>query len=79
MQDGLLGHWPLDESTGATAENRNLPRTIPWNRTVGRQLFERYVGSDVEQLEREYLAFCRRIVSGLSFTQVEEGDQFAAR
>lgn len=79
LQDGLLGHWPLDESNGATAENRNLPRTIPWNRTVGRQLFEHYIGNDVEQLEREYLAFCRRIVSGLSFTQVEEGDQFAAR
>lgn len=79
LQDGLLGYWPLDESTGATAENRNLPRTIPWNRVVGRQLFEHYVGTDMDQLEREYLAFCRRIVSGLSVTRVEEGDQFAAK
>jgi hypothetical protein len=79
LQDGLLGRWPLDASTGATAENRNLPRTIPWNRTVGRQLFERYVGTDMEQLDREYLAFCHRIVSGLSFIRVEEADQYAAR
>jgi hypothetical protein len=79
MQDGLLGLWPLDESIGAIAENRNLPRTIPWNRTVGRLLFDRYVGSDIEQLDAEYQAFCRRIVSGLSVIQVEEGDQFAAR
>ncbi len=79
MQDGLMGYWPLDESTGATAENRNLPRTIPWNRAVGAQLFEHYVGSDVEQLDREYLAFCRRIVSGLTFVPVEDDDRYAAR
>jgi hypothetical protein len=79
MQDGLQGRWLLDESAGAIAENRNLPRTIPWNRAVGRLLFDRYVGSDIEQLDVEYQAFCRRIVSGLSFIQVEEGDQFAAR
>lgn len=79
LHDGLLGYWPLDESAGATAENRNLPRTIPWNRAVGRQLFDRYVGNDVEQLDREYQAFCHRIVSGLSVMRVEEGDQFAAQ
>lgn len=79
LQDGLMGYWPLDESAGATAENRNLPRTIPWNRAVGRQLFEHYVGADMDQLEREYLAFCRRITGGLSVVRVEETDQFAAR
>jgi len=79
LQDGLMGYWPLDASTGATAEDRNLPRTIPWNRVVGRQLFEQYVGSDLDQLEREYLAFCHRISSGLSVMRVAETDQFAAR
>lgn len=78
MQDGLLGRWPLDASTGSVAENRNLPRTIPWNRTVGRLLFERYVGSDIEQLDAEYQAFCRRIVSGLAVVE-DPGDRFAAR
>ncbi|MEN6336281.1 MAG: hypothetical protein ABFE01_18660 [Phycisphaerales bacterium] len=79
MQDGLFGLWPLDPATGAIAENRNLPRTIPWNREVGRLLFDRYVGNDIEQLDAEYQAFCRRIVSGLAFVHVEEGDQFAAK
>jgi hypothetical protein len=78
LWDGLSGRWPLDESTGTMAEDRNLPRTIPWNRTVGRQLFEHYIGTDFEQLEREYLAFCRRIVSGLSVVPADEGDQVAA-
>ncbi|MEN6424929.1 MAG: hypothetical protein ABFE13_06180 [Phycisphaerales bacterium] len=79
MQDGLMGYWPLDESDGATAADRNLPRTIPWNRTVGLQLFEHYIGRDMEQLDREYLAFCRRIVSGLSFVPVEGDDRYAAK
>ncbi|HSW00714.1 MAG TPA: hypothetical protein VLI39_11120 [Sedimentisphaerales bacterium] len=78
MQDGLLGRWPLDASTGSVAENRNLPRTIPWNRTVGRLLFDHYVGSDIEQLDAEYQAFCRRIVSGLAVVE-DPGDRFAAR
>ncbi len=79
MQDGLMGYWPLDASDGATAADRNVPRTIPWNRQVGLQLFERYVGRDMEQLDREYLAFCRRIVDGLSFVPVEGDDRYAAR
>jgi len=66
LWDGLLGEWPLDKSDGQTAENRNLPRTIGWNRTVGPQLFRHYIGRDLEQLEREYLAYCRRIVRGVS-------------
>lgn len=61
MSDGLTGQWPLDSAAGATAEDRNLPRTISWNRQVGRQLFEHYIGSDLDRIEREYLAFCQRI------------------
>ncbi len=79
LYDGLVGNWPLDDSAQATAENRNVPRTIPWNRTVGTQLFRHYVASDIEQLDREYVAFCRRLVSGLSFAPVEEDDRYAAR
>ncbi|MGE5296008.1 MAG: hypothetical protein ACM3VT_14380 [Solirubrobacterales bacterium] len=79
MQDGLQGSWPLDASAAEIAENRNIPRTIPWNRMVGRLLFERYVDADVERLDAEYQAFCRRLVSGLTFIEVEEEDRFAAR
>jgi hypothetical protein len=78
LWDGLSGHWPLDESAGTTAEDRNLPRTIPWNRQVGPQLFEHYVGSDMPRLEREYLAFCRRLVRNLPVVRIPETEQFAA-
>ncbi len=65
LWDGLAGAWPLDPSAGTTAEDRNLPRTVLWNRQVGPQLFESYVGSNLAGLEGEYLAFCNRIVRGV--------------
>ncbi len=72
LWDGLLGEWPLDEAAGKTAENRNLPRTVQWNRVVGPQLFERYVGNDFDRLEWEYATFCRQIVTGMSFVRADD-------
>jgi hypothetical protein len=66
LWDALSGEWPLDESTGRVAEDRNLPRTLDWNRTVGLQVFEHYIGACSAQLEREYLAYCRRLVQGIT-------------
>jgi hypothetical protein len=77
LSDGLLGRWPLEESAGITAEDRNLPRTIVWNRQVGRQLFEHYIGRDLGRLEQEYLAFCRQITRGLVVTRTDENAQLA--
>ena len=78
MSDGLAGRWPLDQSAGTTAADRNLPRTIPWNRQVGRQLFEHYIGRDLDQLEREYLAFCRRITHNFAGTRIDEDAQLVS-
>lgn len=72
LWDGLLGEWPLDKSDGRTAENRNLPRTIHWNRVVGSQLFEHYVGDDFDRLQREYLAYCHQIVHGMAFVRADD-------
>jgi hypothetical protein len=72
LWDGLLGEWPLDKEAGRTAEDRNLSRTVQWNRIVGPQLFERYVGNDFERLEQEYSLFCRRIVGGMAFVRADE-------
>jgi len=74
LWDGLLGEWPLDQEAGRTAEDRNLARTIQWNRIVGPQLFERYVGGDFDRLEQEYSLFCRRIVAGMAFVRADEAD-----
>jgi len=71
LSDGLSGQWPLGRSNSITAADRNLPRTLLWNRQVGRQLFERYIGTDLDRLEQEYSAFCRRITYGFAVTRVD--------
>jgi hypothetical protein len=77
MSDGLTGQWPLAEPDGITAADRNLPRTLVWNRQVGRQLFEHYIGPDLDQLEQEYLAFCHQITRSLVVTRTDEHNQLA--
>jgi hypothetical protein len=77
LSDGLTGRWPLDRWAGVTAADRNLPRTLPWNRQVGRQLFEHYLGPDLDQLEREYVAFCHRLTHNLAIAATGAHAQLA--
>jgi hypothetical protein len=63
IADGLMGEWPLSRTSRKIAADRNMPRTIEWNRIVGPQLVKQYISSDIDQLEREYLAFCRQIIN----------------
>jgi len=65
LADGLRGNWPLDEASRKIAADRNIPRSILWNRIVSLVLFREYIGDDYESFEKEYLAFCRRIVADL--------------
>jgi hypothetical protein len=62
LLDGLWGRWPLSEADRRIAADRNVPLTVRWNRRVGLLLFEEYISDDFEQIEQEYLAFCRKIV-----------------
>jgi len=62
LADGLRGAWALDEVSKRIAADRNLPRTVLWNRIVGLQLFEEYIGDDFDQIEQEYLDFCNQII-----------------
>jgi len=59
---GLEGNWPINEEYKKIAMNRNIPLTIGWNRTVGAELFRLYVSDNFDQIEQEYLVFCRKIV-----------------
>jgi hypothetical protein len=65
LADGLQGSWPLDKNSRKIAADRNIPRNILWNQTVSLVLFHEYIGDDYEQVEKEYLAFCRQIVADL--------------
>jgi len=67
LLDGLWGRWPLSEAGKRIAADRNIPLTVRWNRMVGLLLFKLYIGEDFEQIEQEYLAFCRKIVYRVHF------------
>jgi hypothetical protein len=63
LLDGLTGDWALDKVNKKIATDRNTPKTVLWNRIVGRGLFEDYISDDFEQIEKEYLTFCRQIIN----------------
>ena len=59
---GLEGDWPLSAANKRIAADRNIRRTVLWNRTISPLLFEHYIDDDFDQIEKEYIAFCRKIV-----------------
>jgi hypothetical protein len=63
LADGLRGNWPLDKVSKKIAMDRNIPRNILWNHIVGLVLFQQYISDDFDQIDKEYLAFCRQIVA----------------
>jgi hypothetical protein len=62
LADGFLGKWPLDKVSKEIAIDRNLPRTILWNHIVGTQLFQQYINEDFDEIQQEYIKFCRQII-----------------
>ena len=69
MYDGFAGRWPLDENDRVMSNNRNLLRTVAWNRKVGRSLFISYVDSDIDEFEVLYNEYCRQITRHLEQRQ----------
>jgi len=67
LVDGLGGDWPLESNEKKIAADRNIPLTVWWNQIVGRKLFEEYVGSNFEEIEKEYITFCRKTVYHVHF------------
>ena len=67
LMAGLNGTWPLEQTARMIAADRNIPLTIGWNRFVGRKLFEEYISNDFDQIEKEYITFCRKLVYHIHF------------
>lgn len=67
LYDGFMGSWPLQPELGKIAADRNIPLTVGWNRAVGAALFEHYVGEDLNEVEKEYVKFCKKIVYHVQF------------
>ncbi len=61
----LRGNWPIDPRLKMIAANRNIPLTANFNQFVSTKLFSIYIEEDMSAIEREYKAFCRKIIYGI--------------
>jgi hypothetical protein len=66
---GLNGNWPLEPQLRRIAADRNIPLTGRFNAFVSSKLFSLYIGEDIEQIEREYIAFCKKAVYRIRLAQ----------
>ncbi len=66
---GLNGTWPLEPQLRRIAADRNIPLTVRFNAFVSSKLFSQYIGEDIEQSEREYIAFCKKAVYRVRISQ----------
>jgi hypothetical protein len=62
LLDGLKGNWTLSQEAKKIAIDRNIPLTVRWNRVIGSQLFEQYISEDLNEIEQEYIKYCKKIV-----------------
>ena len=58
----LRGDWAIDSRLSEIAANRNVPITAGFNRYVSTKLFKLYISEDIDRLEKEYRAYCNKIV-----------------
>ncbi len=58
----LRGDWPIDARLSKIAADRNVPMTTRFNKYVSTKLFELYITGDISRLEKEYRAYCNKIV-----------------
>jgi hypothetical protein len=62
LSGALRGTWPLPEHLQKVASDRNIPMTNRWNMFISPKLFDMYIEQTPEELEKEYTAFCKKIV-----------------
>ncbi len=62
LMGGFEGSWPLEKDNRQIAANRNIPLTAGFNAYVSTKLFSMYIGEDIEQIQEEYLRFCRKLI-----------------
>ena len=59
---GAEGSWPLQQDLASLAADRTRPLTVGWNTQISPMLFAHYIEPEIDKLEAEYQAFCKKIV-----------------
>ena len=58
---GADGAWPLPHELASLASDRSRSLTVRWNTQVSPILFTHYIEPEIENLQAEYEAFCKKI------------------
>jgi hypothetical protein len=58
---GADGSWPLPQALASLASDRSRSLTVRWNTQVSPLLFTHYIEPEIENLQAEYEAFCKKI------------------
>jgi len=58
---GADGSWPLPRELASLTADRNRPLTVGWNMQISPILFTHYIEPEIDRLEAEYQAFCKKI------------------
>ena len=59
---GANGSWPVPDELATLAADRTRPLTVGWNTQISPILFTHYMGRDMDNIEKEYRDFCRKII-----------------
>lgn len=73
LGDGLSGRWPLTKEAANLSANRNIPMTARYNSMVAKAIFENYIGNNYDELESEYLRFCKKITGRITLSGGYDG------
>jgi len=75
LTDAAGGKWELGDEA-ESAGDRNIALTAGWNKKVGQKIFADYISSDVNETDRQYISFCRKITGQtVRFSKGEENSQ----
>lgn len=69
LMGALEGSWPLSDYASRVASDRNVMMTGEYNAVISREIFERYIGDDFENMRQEYLNFCGKITRNILIRQ----------
>jgi len=67
VDNGYRGRWQLTAEDRAEATQRQRNPTRRWNARVGPLIFRQYIGPLPSEIENDYRAFCRKIVTKVRF------------
>jgi hypothetical protein len=69
LNDGMLGKWPIDDTTADKLTSKDGNVSSRWNSEFAGKLFERYFDVDRETLSEDYFNFCNCLTANIRLSR----------